>query len=226
MSWEITPSALQSVLVSFLAGVLSSLLAAGMMLVLERQLASDRGRAAFASVAVGLVVFAFVVAFLLTTGGGEGGPAGTSQSPAATSRAGSAKVCADGPDDPRLVSWRVSETPKGQSSLRIPVNACETLMVSSGRIVAADGQRCGDARLQLCVLVDRAPAARAVEIASVDADAVWYGITAASVEAALRNKSAEFWQSPNCGSGCDYATVRVYEPGKSPEPRIVERPPR
>lgn len=82
-----TPAVLQNLAISLVAGLVSSVLAGVILLALEKQLATDRRRGVFSSVAVGLIVFAFVIAFLRTNESDAVAP--SMPSPSISSRASS-----------------------------------------------------------------------------------------------------------------------------------------
>lgn len=102
-------------------------------------------------------------------------------------------------------------TPRKGSFFSQALTPNQVMFVSSGQLQIGDAY-CGEHPDQICVLLYQATRPQTVTVESLDPQHYFVEvIDALSPQEILDNKLSDFWQPPNCSSGCKFATFLMFK---------------
>ena len=106
--------------------------------------------------------------------------------------------------------YQVEQIPYTDTSLSWELMAGNVLVLTGGSLWF-NNHECGGDSFQICVLVIAASKDQQIKIDNLVPKNNWLAVsTTISPDEVIASIQDEFWLPPNCGSGCNFATVAIF----------------
>ena len=127
-------------------------------------------------------------------------------------------------DRPGPWLYQIEQIPYSDNSMSWDLEAGQVFVLTGGSLRYEDHD-CGGDSAQICVLVITASKNQQIAIGSLVPKNNWLAVVMTiSPEDVVASIMDEFWLPPNCGSGCNYATIAVYSDDIKVDTYVIHRP--